>query len=67
MFVLDWKPRRSSAGIGTHLTTAQMLVIGPQGPLSPNHFRFPDEPVRHKVLDLIGDLKPLWVSRSRGA
>jgi UDP-3-O-[3-hydroxymyristoyl] N-acetylglucosamine deacetylase/3-hydroxyacyl-[acyl-carrier-protein] dehydratase len=50
-----------AAGVGTHLTTAQMLVIGPRGPLSPNQFRFPDEPVRHKVLDLIGDLKLLGV------
>jgi UDP-3-O-[3-hydroxymyristoyl] N-acetylglucosamine deacetylase/3-hydroxyacyl-[acyl-carrier-protein] dehydratase len=48
-----------ASGVGTHLTTAGMLVIGKQGPLSPNTFRFPDEPVRHKILDLIGDLQLL--------
>jgi UDP-3-O-[3-hydroxymyristoyl] N-acetylglucosamine deacetylase len=30
------------------------LVFGPQGPLQP--LRWPDEAVRHKVLDLIGDV-----------
>lgn len=30
------------------------LVFGPEGPLQP--LRWPDEAVRHKVLDLIGDL-----------
>jgi UDP-3-O-[3-hydroxymyristoyl] N-acetylglucosamine deacetylase len=31
------------------------IVLGPQGPLN-GALRFPDEYVRHKVLDLIGDL-----------
>jgi len=31
------------------------LVIGPAGPLG-GPLRFPDEPARHKLLDLIGDL-----------
>ena len=30
-------------------------MIGPNGPIE-NEYRFPDECVRHKVLDLIGDL-----------
>ena len=44
------------AGIGKHLTPNDVLVIGRDGPLGENHLRFDDEPVRHKVLDLIGDL-----------
>jgi UDP-3-O-[3-hydroxymyristoyl] N-acetylglucosamine deacetylase/3-hydroxyacyl-[acyl-carrier-protein] dehydratase len=42
-------------GFGQHLTTQDLLVIAPTGPLE-NEFRFPDECVRHKILDLIGDL-----------
>ena len=44
-----------AAGLGTHLSPRDVLVIGPQGPID-NAFRFPDEPVRHKVLDVLGDL-----------
>lgn len=44
------------AGIGSHLTEDTVLVIGENGPLGNNELRFADEPVRHKVLDLIGDL-----------
>jgi len=43
-------------GMGTHLSTETALVIGNEGPLGGNTFRYDDEPVRHKVLDLIGDL-----------
>lgn len=32
------------------------LVFGEQGPLNPGGLRRPDEPVRHKVLDALGDL-----------
>jgi len=32
-----------------------LLVIGPNGPLD-NAYRFPNEPARHKLLDLLGDL-----------
>jgi UDP-3-O-[3-hydroxymyristoyl] N-acetylglucosamine deacetylase/3-hydroxyacyl-[acyl-carrier-protein] dehydratase len=42
-------------GLGTHLTTRDVLVIGPEGPID-NALRFPDECARHKVCDLIGDL-----------
>ena len=45
-----------AAGIGTHLTPETILVIGDKGPLGSQGFRYPDEPVRHKILDLIGDL-----------
>ena len=42
-------------GIGTHLTTRDVLVVGPAGPID-NEFRFPDECARHKICDLVGDL-----------
>ena len=45
-----------ASGIGTHLSTDDVLVIGQDGPLGKNRYRYPDEPVRHKILDLIGDL-----------
>lgn len=35
------------------------LVIGPNGPLEGQALRFPDEPVRHKTLDALGDLRVL--------
>ena len=44
------------SGIGMHLTAHDLLVIGPKGPLGNNAYRFEDEPVRHKIVDLIGDL-----------
>lgn len=42
-------------GLFKHVTARDMLVIGPAGPVE-NAYRFPDEPARHKLLDLIGDL-----------
>jgi UDP-3-O-[3-hydroxymyristoyl] N-acetylglucosamine deacetylase/3-hydroxyacyl-[acyl-carrier-protein] dehydratase len=42
-------------GLCTHLTPKDMLVLGDAGPID-NTLRFDDEPVRHKLLDLIGDL-----------
>ena len=44
-----------AAGIGQHLTPAEVLVFGKHGPIA-NELRFADEPARHKVLDLLGDL-----------
>jgi len=44
-----------SHGIGTHLTPKDILVINSDGPIK-NSFRFPNECVRHKIVDLIGDL-----------
>ena len=50
-------------GLGKHLTPKDLLVISPTGPLD-NEFRWPNECVRHKILDLIGDLylvgRPLY-------
>lgn len=43
------------AGLFTHLTTRDMLVVGDSGPID-NGFRFPNECAAHKLLDLIGDL-----------
>ncbi|OGW85851.1 MAG: UDP-3-O-[3-hydroxymyristoyl] N-acetylglucosamine deacetylase [Omnitrophica bacterium RIFCSPLOWO2_01_FULL_45_10] len=42
-------------GLGKGADYENTLVIGKTGPIK-NKFRFPDEPVRHKILDLIGDL-----------
>ncbi len=42
-------------GLFTHLTPREMLVIGPTGPID-NTYRFDNEPARHKLLDLLGDL-----------
>jgi len=42
-------------GMCRHLTPKDVLVIGDDGPID-NEYRFDNEPVRHKVLDLLGDL-----------
>ncbi len=42
-------------GFGRHLTPQDLLVIAPTGPVD-NEWRFANECVRHKVLDIIGDL-----------
>ncbi|MDP2912574.1 MAG: UDP-3-O-acyl-N-acetylglucosamine deacetylase [Candidatus Omnitrophota bacterium] len=42
-------------GLGKGANYENTLVMGKDGPIG-NKLRFPDEPVRHKVLDLIGDL-----------
>jgi len=44
-----------AAGMGQHLTYEDVVVIGKHGVID-NEFRFPDECVRHKILDLIGDI-----------
>lgn len=43
------------AGLGKGADFNNTLVIGEEGPIN-NRFRFPDEPARHKLLDLLGDL-----------
>jgi len=42
-------------GLGTRATCRDLLVFGDDGPID-NQLRFADECVRHKVLDMIGDL-----------
>jgi UDP-3-O-acyl-N-acetylglucosamine deacetylase len=46
---------RFLAGLGRGANYDVTLVIRKDGPVN-NRFRFPDEPARHKLLDLIGDL-----------
>lgn len=43
------------AGIGARTTESDLLIFGPEGPLN-NSLRFRDECVRHKMLDMVGDL-----------
>ncbi len=43
-------------GLFRHLQPKDMLVIGEDGRPIDNAFRFDDEPARHKLLDLLGDL-----------
>jgi len=50
-----------AAGMCRHLTPRDALVVGDDGPME-NAFRFADECVRHKVLDVIGDLALSGVS-----
>jgi UDP-3-O-acyl N-acetylglucosamine deacetylase len=45
-------------GLGRNTTFADLLVFGPNGPID-NRLRFANEPARHKVLDMIGDLSLL--------
>ena len=55
-FVFEQEAQELRArGLGKHLTPKDLLVISPTGPIE-NQFRFADECVRHKVLDVIGDL-----------
>jgi UDP-3-O-[3-hydroxymyristoyl] N-acetylglucosamine deacetylase/3-hydroxyacyl-[acyl-carrier-protein] dehydratase len=42
-------------GMCHHLTPRDVLVIGDEGPID-NAYRFENEPVRHKIVDLLGDL-----------
>lgn len=58
-FALEEEARQlQAAGLATHLTAQDILVFGADGPID-NELRFPDECVRHKILDLLGDLKLL--------
>ncbi|MEZ6042866.1 MAG: UDP-3-O-acyl-N-acetylglucosamine deacetylase [Planctomycetaceae bacterium] len=43
-------------GFGRHLTEADIVVFAGDGTIPGNSLRWPDEPVRHKILDCIGDL-----------
>lgn len=55
-FLLEAEAKQFRAkGIGKHLGPRDILVINSDGPIK-NNFRFPDECVRHKIVDLIGDL-----------
>lgn len=55
-FLLEAEARQFQArGIGRHVSPRDVLVIDSDGPIR-NTFRFPNECVRHKIVDLIGDL-----------
>ena len=55
-FLLEAEAKQFQArGMGTHLSPRDILVINSDGPIK-NTYRFPNECVRHKVVDLIGDL-----------
>jgi UDP-3-O-acyl N-acetylglucosamine deacetylase len=42
-------------GLGQHVTYKDLLVFDGKGPIN-NQLRFPDECVRHKMVDMVGDL-----------
>ncbi len=42
-------------GMCRHLTPKDVMVIGDDGPIE-NAYRYDNEPVRHKIVDLLGDL-----------
>ncbi len=48
-------------GLGKGASYQNTVVWGPDGPIQ-NTLRFPDEAVRHKILDLMGDLATLGAS-----
>ena len=55
-FVLDHEAEDLvRQGIGRHITPADILVFGPNGPIN-NRLRHANEPARHKILDIVGDL-----------
>ncbi|MCE5186426.1 MAG: UDP-3-O-acyl-N-acetylglucosamine deacetylase [Planctomycetaceae bacterium] len=56
-FALEAEARQMQAlGIAPHLGPRDILVINSDGPIK-NSYRYPDECVRHKIVDLIGDLR----------
>ena len=55
-FLLEEEARRLlAAGLGERASFADLLVYGENGPID-NELRFEDECVRHKLLDMVGDL-----------
>jgi UDP-3-O-[3-hydroxymyristoyl] N-acetylglucosamine deacetylase len=55
-FVLESEAAAIKAqGLGRRATFKDLLVFGPRGPID-NQLRFPDECVRHKMVDMVGDL-----------
>jgi UDP-3-O-acyl N-acetylglucosamine deacetylase len=55
-FVTDDEARAlRDLGLGSRTTASDLLVFGPHGPID-NATRFANEPARHKILDILGDL-----------
>jgi len=48
-----------ASGQFDHVELDDALIVDDDGPMGGKSFRFEDEPVRHKMLDLIGDLNLL--------
>ena len=46
--------KKNNLALGGSLENA--VVVGANGPLNPEGLRYPDEFVRHKILDIVGDL-----------
>ena len=46
--------KKNNLALGGSLENA--VVVGVDGPLNPEGLRYPDEFVRHKILDIVGDL-----------
>ena len=58
-FLLEAEAREfQRQGLGARTQVTDLLVFGPHGPIH-NQLRYADEPARHKILDLIGDLSLL--------
>ena len=55
-FLLEAEAKQfQTRGMGTHISPRDILVINSDGPIK-NSYRYPNECVRHKIVDLIGDL-----------
>ena len=55
-FLLEAEAKQFQArGMGAHISPRDILIINSDGPIK-NSYRFPDECVRHKIVDLVGDL-----------
>jgi UDP-3-O-[3-hydroxymyristoyl] N-acetylglucosamine deacetylase/3-hydroxyacyl-[acyl-carrier-protein] dehydratase len=55
-FLLEAEAKQFQArGMGTHVGPRDLLVVSSDGPIK-NAYRFPNECVRHKIVDLVGDL-----------
>lgn len=47
--------RLRAEGLGAHVSPRDLLIFDKNGPID-NHLRYEDECVRHKLLDMVGDL-----------
>lgn len=55
-FLLEEEARQlKKQGYGARTELRDLLVFGPHGPID-NELRFGNEPARHKILDIVGDL-----------
>ncbi|NPA32013.1 MAG: UDP-3-O-[3-hydroxymyristoyl] N-acetylglucosamine deacetylase [Aquificae bacterium] len=56
-FCFDWEIEHiRKAGLGRGGSLENTLVLGKDGVYNPEGMRWEDEPVRHKVFDIVGDL-----------